>query len=99
MRDVRLSGWDFSRRRQRSRKGSEAARATNRYPLRAVVDDAYPEHVLVRSGLNDDFILRAVLLECGHVLPQARDMIGVRYPARRRCRKCAEGLPRDVAES
>jgi hypothetical protein len=33
------------------------------------------------------------LLACGHALTGARDRIGRRYPARRRCYKCAHGRP------
>lgn len=33
------------------------------------------------------------LLECGHALTGAEDRIGRRYPARRRCWKCAKGQP------
>jgi hypothetical protein len=31
-------------------------------------------------------------LECGHVLPIAQDIYGPRFPQRRRCRKCRDGI-------
>lgn len=64
------------------------------YPLRKVLDDAYPKKVESRFG--PDFLITMTLVECGHLLSAASDFIGRRFPARRRCRKCAEGKPPDV---
>ena len=36
------------------------------------------------------------VLECGHVLSGAKDLIGRRWPARRRCLKCASGQAPDL---
>lgn len=38
-------------------------------------------------------------LECGHLVTRAHDFTGHGYPARRRCRKCQQGLPADFALS
>jgi hypothetical protein len=62
---------------------SERARKTRTYPLRKVLDDGI--------GLDPDRPNADVdALECGHFLSGAEDIIGRRYPARRRCHKCAK---------
>lgn len=69
---------------RRGRAGAEAsARSPKRkWPLRKVVGDAW-EEILHGHEIRRD------LLECGHTVGQASDMIGDTYPARRRCRECA----------
>jgi hypothetical protein len=60
---------------------SANAKAAARYPLRAVVEQgvgADPE----RPYADVD------VLECGHTLSGATDLVGRRYPAKRRCFKC-----------
>ncbi len=90
----------MDRCRSRARLGGLAAAATNRFPLRRVVSETHQELVaMADSGpFAHDITVPAVLLECGHLVRPARDMVGGRHPARRRCRKCAEGRPRDVEE-
>ena len=34
-------------------------------------------------------------LECGHILRTPQDIIGLRYPEKRRCYKCAKGKIRE----
>ncbi|ALA07280.1 hypothetical protein SECTIM467_156 [Brevibacillus phage SecTim467] len=47
----------------------------------------YPlKKVLYREYLED-------YLECGHILPTPSDIIGLYYPERRRCHKCAKEKP------
>jgi hypothetical protein len=63
-----------------AQRGVNARRAA-RYPLRKVVEagiGADPE----RPYADVD------VLECGHVLSGASDMVGRRYPERRRCHRC-----------
>lgn len=72
------------------RNGGKSRRAaqTRTYPLRKVILDGqgiWPEH----PARDTD------ALECGHFLGGAEDIIGRRYPARRRCYKCAKGQPPD----
>lgn len=54
---------------------------TNRrtYPLRKVI---------LRECLYD-------YLECGHKLHTPSDIIGLYYPAKRRCQRCAKGKEQD----
>jgi hypothetical protein len=59
-------------------------------PLRAVV-----RHGLTRMP-DDPVAIERDVLECGHVLPVAKDAFGPRYPARRRCWKCRRGLPAEA---
>jgi hypothetical protein len=90
----------MDRRRSRARQGGQAAAETNRFPLRRVVSETHRELVATADSghFARDITVPAVLLECGHLVRPARDMVGDRHPARRGCRKCAEGLPRDVEE-
>ncbi len=61
---------------------SERAQKTRTYPLRKVIEDGI--------GLDPNRPHTDVdALECGHFLTGAEDIIGRRYPARRRCSKCA----------
>lgn len=67
---------------------SKKAKQTRRYPLRKVVDEFARKTITLDSG--DSFKVEAVELECGHKLSPPTDLIGRRYPARMRCRKCFE---------
>lgn len=69
------------------------ARRSDGYPLRRVL-----ERRLVRVGFTDGtgFPIPQDVLECGHMLSPAQDAFGERCPERRRCFKCAKGLPPDV---
>lgn len=90
---------DLDRRRNRARAGATSAKAqrTRTYPLRAVVTVAYTEVIAKAGGpFEADVTVLSVLLECGHLLRPARDMIGERHPVQRRCGKCAAGKPPDV---
>lgn len=61
---------------------SERAQKTRTYPLVKVLDSGV--------GLDPGRPYMDVdALECGHFLAGAEDIIGRRWPARRRCRKCA----------
>src|SRR5712672_3468334 len=89
----------LDRKRYRARAGATSAKAqrARTYPLRTVVTVAYPEVIAKTGGpFLEDITVLSVLLECGHLLRPARDMIGERHPARRRCGKCAAGKPPDV---
>lgn len=64
-----------------SAQRSYNAKVAAKYPLRKVTDSgigADPE----RPHFDVD------VLECGHVLSGARDLIGRRWPGSRRCWKC-----------
>lgn len=64
-------------------------------PLKRITAETYPEELRREDGS----IITTVylnLLECGHTLRQAQDIYGVRYPERRRCWKCRDGLAVDV---
>lgn len=72
-----------------SAQRSVNAKKVMRYPLRTVVDWGIgrdPE----RPHSDVD------VLECGHILRGATDLVGRRWPARRRCWKCwKESNPED----
>lgn len=66
-----------------SAQRAQNARDAARYPLRKVVDWGRER--------DPEFPHRDVdVLECGHILSGATDLVGRRYPARRRCPKCGE---------
>lgn len=60
-----------------------------RNPLRKV------ERQVMYDVLGNGTPIVQDLLECGHLLPPAEDIYGVRWPARRRCCKCRLGMPPD----
>lgn len=62
-------------------------------PLRTVIARRLWPVTVGASG--NSYNLPSDLLECGHRLGVASDMVGDRYPDRRRCRKCAAGQARD----
>ena len=66
-----------------SEQRSANAKAAAAHPLRKVVDWGVGADL---SRPNSD----VDVLECGHVLTGATDLIGRRYPARRRCWKCTK---------
>lgn len=57
------------------------AKKVAQYPLRKVIDSGIGADPERPHGDVD-------VLECGHSLTGAKDLIGRRYPAHRRCRKC-----------
>jgi hypothetical protein len=69
---------------RRARAGGIAAATspTRKYPLRKIVGETM-ERI---EGTTVE--VRRQVLECGHTIAVPSDMIGERYPARRRCRKC-----------
>jgi hypothetical protein len=70
--------------RRASAGGRASANAPSRkWPLRKIVAETMKE---VAPGVS---VPRDVL-ECGHMVPPAHDMIGRTYPASRRCRRCYE---------
>lgn len=62
------------------------AKTVAQYPLRKVLDAGVGADPSRPLGDVD-------VLECGHVLRGAKDLIGRRWPARRRCVKCFKGQP------
>lgn len=68
---------------RRAQAGGEAAARSPKlkWPLRAVVGGKHVEVVPGVEVWRDE-------LECGHLIRIATDMIGERYPARRRCGEC-----------
>lgn len=73
---------DSDRRKSRAKAGGRAAAQSpsRTYPLRKVVG---------HDEAMDE-------LDCGHILAGASDIMGRRYPDRRRCFKCAKGMPTDA---
>jgi hypothetical protein len=74
-----------------TRRGQAGAEASARspkkhWPLRKVVGSVLVE---TQPDVLPGCKFRREALECGHLVPQAKDLIGDRYPARRRCRECA----------
>lgn len=66
-----------------SAQRSYNAKVAARYPLRRVIDSGI--------GLSPEFPnLDVDALECGHYLSGAQDLVGRRYPGRRRCYKCGD---------
>lgn len=82
--DGRTVGPSSAQRAVNARRAAEA-------PLRAVVASGTGLDAEYPHGDRD-------VCECGHILRAASDLIGRRYPARRRCKKCASGKPRDLTE-
>lgn len=68
--------------------GSAAAMSPKRkWPLRRVIEDVWVEvPPLLPAG--SPFKVRRQKLECGHLIGIPTDMLGERYPERRRCGKC-----------
>jgi hypothetical protein len=66
---------------------SRRAAQTRRYPLRRVVNEFASKEVTVG---DTSYEVEAVELECGHKVSPPTDIIGRRYPARMRCRRCWE---------
>lgn len=56
---------------------------------------SYPLRKVVERGRNDAWDFSKDYLECGHILPTPVDIIGERYPEKRRCHKCAKGKEPD----
>jgi hypothetical protein len=77
--------------KRRASAGAKASAQSPKraWPLRRVVGQVHVEVFPGVKAFREE-------LECGHLIGQAKDMIGERYPARRRCGKCNQGAPRDV---
>lgn len=67
------------------RNGAAKAQATNRYPLRRVIN----EFAEFEPGVP------AFELECGHKLHPPHDITGPRYPGRMRCFQCFKEVQGD----
>jgi|ERR1700685_3558789 hypothetical protein len=81
---------DLARRRGYAGAQASVASPKRKWPLRAVVGQT-------RVEIVPGFDVHREVLECGHTIGQAKDMIGDRYPARRRCGKCYRGVPPEAS--
>lgn len=56
---------------------------------------SYPLRKVVERGRDNELDFSKDYLECGHILPTPVDIIGERYPDKRRCHKCAKNKVAD----